>query len=151
MAFSTACLRFLAVLGSKSGTQRLQKIFMRDAFIGGGRSSSGVEIGRGVVVVACRVFLGFKLGRSWESLVRGGRPQGVTAVFRFEAHGALSAALVRTVSLSSVKLSSLHSSSGSPFGWARVLRKREKAATSPYFCWRRFLVSVTVPVYLSSW
>ena len=128
---STACLRFLGVLGSKPGTQSLLKILMRAVFVDGGRSPSGVGFEGGDVVVADRDFLGFDLSQSWRSSERGARPQAFTAVLRLGANEVLS---VGTVSLSSWKVSSLHSRSGSPFGWVQALRKREKAPHSPYFC-----------------
>jgi hypothetical protein len=119
----------------------------RDAFVGGDRSSSD-ELEGGDVVVGGRGFLGFEL---WGSSVRGGGPAAFVTVLVLEvwAQDALSEALVGTVNPSSVKLSSLHSRSGSPFGWVRVRRKWEKAAHSTYFFWRHILISDTVPVCLS--
>ena len=114
-------------------TQRILKMLTRAVFVGGGRPSSGVGLEGDDVVVGSRGFLGFELGQSWRSSVRGGRPQAFTVVLRSGANEVLSATFVGTVSLSSWKVSSLHSRSGCPFGWVRVLRKREKAPHSPYF------------------
>ncbi len=130
---STTCLRFLVVLGLKPGTQRLLKMLTRAAFVGGGRPFSGGGLEEGDVVVGSRGFLGFELGQSWRSSVRGGRPQGFEFVLRLGSNEVLNAALVGTVSLSSWKVLSLHSRSGSPCGWVQVLRKGRSRPTRRIF------------------
>ena len=84
--------------------------------------------------VAGRGFLGFGLEQSWRVSGRGGKPQDGAVIFRPGAREVLSGALVEAVILSSARVVSFHSRSGSPFGWVQALRKREKALPSPYFC-----------------
>ena len=73
--------------------------------------------------VADRGFLGFGLEQPWMASGREGRPQAGAVFFRPGARGVLSGALVEAVILSSARVVSFHSRSGSPFGWVQALRK----------------------------
>ena len=119
------------------------KLLMRAAFADGGISPASDLVEGGDVFVARRGLLGFNLRQP-----EGRSPAG-SLLFRPRVCEVLIGALVGVVILSSVRVVSFHSRSGSPFGWVQALRKREKAPSTPYFCWRRCFISVPVPVVLS--
>ena len=107
---------------------------MRFAFAGGGSSPAGDRVEGGDVFVASRGFLGFDLEQPWGASGRRSWPPAGAVLVRLGTRKVVIGALVGTVTLSSAKVLSFHSSSGSPFGWVQDLRNWEKALHSPYFC-----------------
>jgi hypothetical protein len=109
------------------------KLLMRAAFAGGGSSPSGAGVEGGDVLVARRGFLGFELEQPWRASGREGKSPADAMLFRPGVREVLIGALVGVVILSSARVVSFHSRSGSPLGWVQALRKWEKAPHSPYF------------------